>query len=137
VVRHACGRRVEALAAAVRIARIEGGSDSFTPRRVPGRTEGQPMTKKGDDILERIIAFNEAKGGGVVVQKAAKGYSLFREASGKPIARLRPTEKGDQVEVLWWSHRDKWERIGDFGVVLPFEEALKYVAKDPIGCFWS
>jgi hypothetical protein len=32
------------------------------------------MTKKGNDILERIIAFNEAKGGGVVIQKAAKGY---------------------------------------------------------------
>jgi len=30
------------------------------------------MTKKQDDMLARIEAFNEANGGGVIVQKAAK-----------------------------------------------------------------
>ena len=95
------------------------------------------MTAKHDGILARIEAFNEVKGGGVRVQKAAKGYSLFREDSGKPVARLRPTGKGDQVEVMWWSHRDRWDEIGDFGpMVMPLGEALKYVAKDPVGCFW-
>ena len=64
-----------------------------------GASETGSMTKKHDEILERIEAFNEADGGGVVIQKAANGYALFREDSGKPIARLRPTEKGDQVEV--------------------------------------
>ena len=64
------------------------------------------MTKKHDEILARIEAFNEAKGGGVIIQKAAKGYSLFRGSNGKPLARLRPTGKGDQVEVMWW-RRDK------------------------------
>jgi hypothetical protein len=93
--------------------------------------------KKPDDILARIEAFNEAKGGGVVIQKAAKGYSLFHEATGRPIARLRPTRKRDQVEVLWWSHRDKWEQIGDFGpMVMSLDEALEYIANDPVGCFW-
>ncbi|MBM4069901.1 MAG: DUF3024 domain-containing protein [Planctomycetes bacterium] len=95
------------------------------------------MTKKRDDILESIEAFNESKGGGVIVQKAAKGYSLFRADNGKPIARLRPTGKDDQVEVMWWSHRDKWDQIGDFGpMVMPLDEALDYVARDPMGCFW-
>jgi hypothetical protein len=65
------------------------------------------MTKKRDDILARIEEFNEAKGGGVVIRKVANGYSMFREDNGKPIARLRPTGKSDQVEVMWWSHRDK------------------------------
>ena len=52
-------------------------------------------------------------------------------------ARLRPTGKGDDVEVLWWSHRDKWESIGDFGgIILSLDEALDYVAEDPMGCFW-
>ena len=76
------------------------------------------MAKKTDEILDRIEAFNQVKGGGVIIQRAAKGYSLFREDNGKPIARLRPTGKGDQVEVMWWSHRDKWEQIGDFGPML-------------------
>jgi hypothetical protein len=49
------------------------------------------MKKKADNLLTRIEAFNEAKGWGVIIQKAAKGYSLFREDTGRPIARLRPT----------------------------------------------
>jgi len=38
---------------------------------------------------------------------------------------------------MWWSHRDRWDQIGDFGpMVMPLDEALDYVAKDPMGCFW-
>jgi hypothetical protein len=95
------------------------------------------MPKKTDEILDRIEAFNQAKGGGVIIQRAAKGYSLFREDNGRPIARLRPTGKGDQVEVMWWSHRDKWEQIGDFGpLLMSLDEALMYIAKNTLGCFW-
>jgi hypothetical protein len=86
--------------------------------------EEDAMTKKLDEILGRIDAFNEAKG--VVIRKAAKGYSLFRADNGRPVARLRPTGKGDQVEVMWWSHRDKWDQIGDFGpMVMLLDEALE------------
>jgi hypothetical protein len=95
------------------------------------------MQKKTDEILDRIEAFNQVKGGGVIIQRAAKGYSLFREDNGKPIARLRPTGKGDQVEVMWWSHRDKWEQIGDFGPMrMSLDEALMYIARNTLGCFW-
>ena len=45
--------------------------------------------------------------------------------------------KGDQVEVMWWSHRDKWEQIGDFGpLLMSLDEALMYIAKNTLGCFW-
>ena len=95
------------------------------------------MKKKTDDLLARIEAFNEEQGGGVLIRKAAKGYSLFRADNGKPIARFRPTGKGDQVEVMWRSHRDKWDQIGDFGpMVMSLDEALKFVAGNAIGCFW-
>jgi hypothetical protein len=95
------------------------------------------MTKRIDDILSRIEAFNDANGGGVAIQKAAKGYSLFREDSGHPIARLRPTGKEDLVEVSWWGHRGRWEQIGEFGpMVMSLDEALAYVAKDPMSLFW-
>lgn len=95
------------------------------------------MKKQSDEMLARIEAFNAEQGGGVHVQKAAKGYSLFRQDTGKPVARLRPTGKVDEVEVMWWSHRDRWEQIGDFGpMVMSLDEALQYVAEDPMGCFW-
>ena len=97
------------------------------------------MKKTGgpDALLNRIVAFNDAKGGGVRIEKRSKGYSLFREDNGRPIARLRPSGKGDLVEILWWSHRKRWERIGDFGpMVMPLEESLQYIARDPIGVFW-
>lgn len=55
------------------------------------------MPKKTDEFLDGIEAFKEAKGGDVIIQRAAKGYSLFREDNGIPAARLRPTGKGDPV----------------------------------------
>lgn len=93
--------------------------------------------RKSDPLLARIEAFNQAQEGGVIVRRAKGGYSLFGEEYGTPVARLRPTGNGDEVEVLWWSHRDKWEPVGGFGgVILPLDEALEYVAEDPLGCFW-
>jgi hypothetical protein len=71
------------------------------------------------------------------VRKDARGYSLFREDSGAPVARLRPMQATGLMEVLWWSWKDRWDSIGDFGgVQLPLDEALDYIAEDPEGCFW-
>ena len=85
----------------------------------------------------RIEAFNTAHGGGVMVRRDAHGYSLFREDTGAPVARLRPAKKGELMEVLWWSHRDRWEPIGEFGgISMPLDEALNYIAEDPMDCFW-
>jgi hypothetical protein len=62
------------------------------------------------------------------------GYSLFSAETGKPIARLRPTGRADEVEILWW-RGDRWGRIGDFGgSILPLDEALDYIADEPL--FW-
>jgi hypothetical protein len=51
-------------------------------------------------MLRRIEAFNQANGGGVAIQKTAKGYSLFREDNWEPVARLRPTGQADKVEIM-------------------------------------
>ncbi len=73
----------------------------------------------------------------MLIRKANKGYSLFRADNGRPVARLRPTGKGDKVEVMWWSHRDRWDQIGDFGpMIMPLDEALLYIAKNGGGFFW-
>ena len=87
-----------------------------------------------DPMLKRIRAFDEIRGGGVLVTRANNGYSLFSAASGAPIARLRPTGTGDEVEVLWW-RRERWAPFGAFGrLVLPLDQALDCIASEP--AFW-
>jgi hypothetical protein len=89
-----------------------------------------------DAILTRIERCNQERGGGVVVEARQGGYTLRLEASGAPIARLRPTGSADAVEVLYWSHRGKWSQIGDFGgITLPLDQALAYIADNSI--FWT
>ena len=74
-------------------------------------------------------------GSDVVLRSDRHGISMFGP-DGQPLARLRNLGK-DSWEVLWWSHRDKWEPIGDFGGVVcdNVDEALTYVLEDPMGIF--
>jgi hypothetical protein len=52
-----------------------------------------------DPMLERIEAFTR-RDGGMIVRRTARGYSLYSEHSGSPVARLKPTGEGDKVRVL-------------------------------------
>ena len=89
---------------------------------------------KSDPVRERIEAFNQARGGGVLVHKAGCGYSLLSERTGAPIARLRPTGDADKVQVLWWNG-ECWGASGPFGIaIMPLNEALDYIASEP--AFW-
>jgi hypothetical protein len=90
---------------------------------------------KSDPMLERIRAFDRARGGGVRVERTNKGYSLFSAVTGAPIARLRPMGTGDDVEVLWW-RRERWAPFGAFGrLILPLDQALDCIASEP--AFWT
>jgi hypothetical protein len=53
------------------------------------------------------------------------------------LARIRAFDraKGGGVEILWWRH-GRWGSIGDFGgLVMPLDQALDHIARDPL--FWS
>jgi hypothetical protein len=91
-----------------------------------------------DFVQSRIEAFNEEQGGGVAVRKDAHGYTLIQIDTGIPVARLRPREGGDRFEVLYWSNfRERWRPVGSFGgMVLSLVDALEFIAKDPMDCFW-
>ena len=91
--------------------------------------------KASDPIRHRIEEYFENKDPSIIFKRANRGYSLFLESNGEPVARLRlKGAEGDEVEVLWWSHREKWGSIGDFGgVIEPLDKALDYVASDPNG----
>jgi len=90
-----------------------------------------------DFVESRITAFNDRMGGGVGVRKDRHGYTLFRDDCGEPIARLRPRPDG-RFAVLYWSvFHERWRTIGDFGdVILGLDDALEYISKDPMNCFW-
>jgi hypothetical protein len=111
-------------------------------RRRPASSSGQTLDEGKAVILDfvqsRIEAFNVEQGGGVTVRKDPHGYTLLYEESGMPIARLRPRGTGDRFEVLYWSpFRERWLPVGMFGgMVLSLRDALEFIAKDPMDCFW-
>ncbi len=108
------------------------------PRATRGQDEGRrPVVL--DFVQSRIEAFNLQQGGGVAVRKDARGYTLYRQDSGTPVARLRPRESGDRFEVLYWSPlRERWRSVGPFGgMVLSLIDALEFIANDPMDCFWT
>jgi len=50
-----------------------------------------------DPMRERIEAFNQARGGGVAVHKAGRGYTFTSERTDAPLARLKPIGDADTV----------------------------------------
>jgi hypothetical protein len=91
-----------------------------------------------DIVQYRIEVFNREQGGGVIVRKDRNGYTLVREESGVPVARLRPKDAKGNYEVLYWSpDTDRWRAVGSIGgTVLALDEALDFIASDPMECFW-
>jgi len=88
-----------------------------------------------DPMRERIEAFNQVRGGGVVVLKTGRGYSLTSERTGAPLARLKPTGDADTVQVLWWNGQ-RWNAPGPFGIAtMSLDAALDYIASEPH--FWT
>jgi hypothetical protein len=83
-------------------------------------------------ILQRIRGCPFARGGRVLVRFRANGYSLLARRSGVPLARLRLTGEGDDVLLLYPSHRGGWEPPGDFGAVaMPLDLALEHLSANP------
>ena len=89
-----------------------------------------------DDLVARIERFNDSRGGGVVVEHRRSGYTLLLEATGAPIARLKLVGENDRMRVLYWSHRDRWANAAPLGdIILPLDDALEFIAKEPV--FWT
>jgi hypothetical protein len=106
----------------------------------PARESGQGAEAIILDFnLSRIEAFNQEQGGGVSVRKDAKGYTLVREDMGKPVARLRAKDNKGHFEVLYWNpFTGRWRQVGEFGgTILSLDDALEFIAEDPMDCFWK
>jgi hypothetical protein len=95
------------------------------------------VTMAGVDAMSERIAAHPWPRGGVEVIRVNRGYTLYSRRTGGPVARLRPTGKANNVQVLWWWwwRRETWATPGDFGpLTLPLDEALEFVATE--GFFW-
>src|SRR3954453_14762911 len=91
------------------------------------------VTMAGADAMRERIAAHPWPCG-VAVIRANRGYTLYSHRTGGQVARLRPTGKADNVQVLWW-RRETWATPGDFGpVIMPLNEALDFVATESF--FW-
>jgi hypothetical protein len=123
-------------------------SNNPPERRVRGRSDPRPRSASArgravilDFVQNRIEAYNKEQGGGVYVRKDRSGYTLIREDSGMPVARLRPKAKEDpgHFEVLYWSpFHESWRPVGARGgTMLALEDALEFIARDPMDCFWK
>lgn len=91
------------------------------------------MLKEKQQMIEGYFADH-----GIPVQTSfiRGGLSIYTKTGKTPIARFVPCGSRGGVEVMWYSHRDKWDHIGDFGgVTMSLEEALEYVVTDAPGCF--
>jgi hypothetical protein len=83
-------------------------------------------------VLKRLRRCPFARGGRVLVRFRANGYSLIARRSGMPLVRLRLTGAGDEVVLLYPSHRGGWEPPGDFGAVaMPLDLALERLSANP------
>ena len=88
----------------------------------------------GTDAMRERIAAHPWPRRGVEVVRANRGYTLYSRRTGGQVARLRPTGKDDEVQVLWW-RRNAWGTPGDFGpVIMPLDEALSFVVTESF--FW-
>lgn len=89
-----------------------------------------------DLIIQRIENF-QCRRGPLAAERRNRGHTLYRAASGIPVARLRPTGQDDRVEVLYWSlWKERWTSAGPFGrTILPIDDALQFIASEDI--FWA
>jgi hypothetical protein len=99
----------------------------------PQRDTSGRFTMAGDPaILKRIRGCPFACGGRVLVRFRANGDCLVARRSGEPLARLRLTGNGDEVVLLYPSHRGGWGALGDFGAsAMPLGEALQCLSDNP------
>lgn len=103
-------------------------------KREKARERRKAERDKADDSMSRIQAVFRKRGCPAFPAKVSRGYTIYYEHQA--VSRIRPRD--NWWEVLWWSHRDKWESIGDLGGVIfdTVEEAAQYVLDDPMGIFW-
>ncbi len=92
---------------------------------------------ENEQIFNKIKYFIQSYNYPINVKRVRKGFNIYKNATNIPVVRLIPTGISDEVEILFWSHRDKWERLGEGSkLIKPIDDALFFIDRDPMGYFW-
>lgn len=88
-----------------------------------------------DAIIQKIEQFRRSRRT-LHAERRNRGYTLYDEESGAPVARLRPAGHEGRFEVLYWSlWKERWNSAGPFGrTILSIDDALQFIAQEDI--FW-
>jgi hypothetical protein len=90
----------------------------------------------GDQTISETIECFPFPRGQVQVEWRNRGWTLYHAATGARVARLRPTGRGDRLDLFYWSYKQRWIAPGPFGrASLPLQEALAAIAHEPV--FWT
>jgi hypothetical protein len=103
-------------------------------KRAEERERQKAERDRSDQAMSSIQAVFKERRCPAIPVRVNRGYTIH--LGGRAVSRIR--QRGKWWEVLWWSHRNKWDSIGDMGGVLfdTAAEAADYVVKDPMGIFW-
>lgn len=94
------------------------------------------MTTKTTTIQSKIDRFFADRELEIFSRRINRGYTLLWD-DGHRFARLRQTSRPNEFHILWWDRTsNRWREVGEFGLVLPLNEALEYLVKDPVGLFF-
>ncbi len=91
---------------------------------------------KPSEFRQEIERYLEDEGWDFVCRRRNEGYNLLWAEDDEPLARFKPVGNQDEVEIFWWND-DCWRPVGEFGCVLPLDEALDFVFEDPEGLFFE
>lgn len=114
------------------------------PSETPPRTKKTPAAKPRpaaeilDFVQYRIESHPMVLGEGLEVRKDRLGYSLYLTEEDEPVARLRPLDKRQRFELLYWCYaKNAWRRVDSRrATIMPLDEALDFIDDDPLACFW-
>lgn len=89
-----------------------------------------------DDDIKQIESFR-FRHGSIYVERRNRGYTLVHGQTAVPIARLRPYQRDNLVEIFYWSLcKQRWAPFGPFGsTVVSVDEALRIIDGNAI--FWA
>lgn len=85
---------------------------------------------------QQIERYLDNSGWDVTCRKRNDAYNLIWADDQTLLAKFKPTGQGDEVEIFW-RDGDCWQGVGEFGCVLPIQEALDFVFEDPDGLFFD
>jgi hypothetical protein len=96
-------------------------------------TKSAPPIQNATRCSSPLISASRLRGA-FHAERRNRGYTLYDDASGVPVARLRSAGHDRRFEVLYWPlWKQRWGATGPVGrTVLSIDDALRFIAREDI-----